>query len=91
MSLALSDDLNWHRGYRVAFYIQLFIALVSILSLPVWSRAQKAALREEKPRNITFRELLKIPGIKAQYSVFLSSCAMESVCLVWGSTFLVNA
>lgn len=91
MSLALSDDLNWRRGYRVAFYIQLFIALISILSLPVWNLVQKTAFREEKPRNITFTELLKIPGIKAQYCVFLSSCAIESVCLVWGSTFLVNA
>lgn len=91
MSLALSDDLNWRRGYRVAFFLQLCIALVSILSLPIWSRAQKAAMREEKTRNISFRELLKIPGIKAQYSVFFSSCAIESACLVWGSTFLVNA
>lgn len=91
MSLALSDDLNWRRGYQAAFYIQLFIALVTILSLPVWNRIQRTALYEEKPRNISFRELLKIPGIKAQYGVFLSSCAMESVCLVWGSTFLVNA
>lgn len=91
MSLALSDDLNWRRGYLVAFYIQLFIALVAILSLPVWNRVQKTASHEDNPRNITFRDLLKIPGIKAQYSIFLSSCAMESVCLVWGSTFLVNA
>ena len=91
MSLALSDDLNWRRGYRVAFFIQLCIALVAILSLPVWRWMQKTPFQEEPPRNITFRELLKIPGIKAQYSVFLTSCAMESVCLVWGSTFLVNA
>lgn len=38
MSLALSDDMNWRGGYRTVFFIQLCIAILSIVSLPLWKK-----------------------------------------------------
>ena len=41
MSLALSDNMNWRGGYRTVFFIQLCIALLSIVSLPLWKKAKQ--------------------------------------------------
>ncbi len=91
MSLALSEDLNWRRGYRIVFFIQLTIAIITILALPLWNKVQAITKEEEKPRDIKFRELFKMSTVRAQYGIFIGSCAIEAICLVWGSTFLVNA
>ena len=92
MSLALSDSSNWRRGYRVVFFIQLAIAVIIILALPLWGKV-KGPDHEDMPapRSIRFIDLIRIPGVGAQYGVFIGSCAIESVCLVWGSTYLAGA
>ena len=38
MSLALSDNMNWRGGYRTVFFIQLTIAALSVISLPIWEK-----------------------------------------------------
>ncbi|WP_426349759.1 MFS transporter [Alloiococcus sp. CFN-8] len=91
MSLALSEDLNWRRGYRTVFFIQLTIAIITILALPLWNKVQAITKEEDKPRDIKFIELFKMATVRAQYGIFIGSCAIEAICLVWGSTFLVNA
>jgi len=92
LSLVISSDAGWRGGYRIAFFIQLFISLVMFISLPVWHKAHgKAQSQEErKPKVLTFKELLQLPGIKAVWCIFLCSCAIEFICGSWGSTFLVE-
>ena len=36
-------------------------------------------------------DLLKIPIARASLVIYFGSCAIESICLAWGSTFLVNS
>ena len=91
MSLALSDNLNWRSGYKTVFLIQLTIAIICILALPLWNKVQAITMEEETPRSIRFIELIKMPTVRAQYGIFIGSCAIESICLVWGSTFLVDS
>ncbi len=92
LSLVISSDIGWRGGYRIAFFIQLFISLVMFLSLPVWHKAhgKTHTSEERKPKVLTFKELLKLPGIKAVWCIFLCSCAIEFICGSWGSTFLVE-
>ena len=93
MSLALSQQNDWRNGYRTMFYFQFAIAVMTILSLPLWKRVhnQKQKLEEESPRTLSTKEIFKIKGTKPFFGVLIFSCAIESVCLVWGSTFLVDA
>ena len=42
MSLALAGG-DWHGGYRVAGMVQMGVAILSILSLPLWGKAAKMA------------------------------------------------
>ena len=47
MSMALADHMNWQKGYRTAFMIQLVIAALSLLSLPLWGKLKRDQVDEE--------------------------------------------
>ena len=91
MSRLLSTDAGWRGGYRGAFFIQLGIAAVLFLTLPLWKKvAGKEEQEEENIKVLSLRELTKIPGVVNMWVLFLASCAIESTTNGWGSTFLVE-
>lgn len=92
MSLALGEENDWRRGYRIAFFIQLAIALITIFSLPLWKKIKDAAPEKESGpvRTLKFRELAAMPAVRAVWLVFIGSCAIEYTCNTWGSTYLVD-
>ncbi len=92
MSFALRGDDGWHSGYRTMFFFQLAIAAVTFLSLPLWKKVkEEKAAEETQERVVKNRDILKMPTARASIMVFMASCAIEAVCLGWGSTFLVNS
>ncbi len=96
MSLALEGG-TWQGGYRLAATVQTGIALLAILSLPLWKRvwkihgARTAEGEEVHDRILSLREMLTDPSMVLAGMVFFLSCAIEAVCSSWGSTFLVEA
>lgn len=93
MSVALSDSNNWRRGYLIMFAVQSAIALLLIVTLPVWKKVKSSAESEEETEQtsaLTMRQTLKMKYTKPSIGIFMGSCAIESLCLVWGSTFLVH-
>lgn len=96
MSLALSDNAAWRTGYRYAFYIQAVITAVTICALPLWKKIndknaeELPAAQEEEMIVLPYRRMLKNPVIVVSCIIFMSSCAMESLCNIWGATYLVN-
>lgn len=92
MSLALSDNNDWRNGYRIMFYLQLAISIITIVSLPLWQKVGgKQEQEEQTPRTLTLSQILKTKGTKSVFGIFMFSCSIESICLVWGSTFLVHS
>lgn len=91
MSLALSKSNNWQGGYRTMFFFQLALTIICFLSLPVWKKVKEQKADEEEIRVVSIPELLRIPIARASLVIYFGSCAIESVCLAWGSTFLVNS
>ena len=93
MSFALSGDNGWRGGYRLVSYFQLSIALITIVSLPLWKKCSKIhTIMEagEPPKTLSIKEILKLKGIKTVLIAFFTSCAIEFVCGIWGSTYLVE-
>lgn len=88
MSLALSERMNWRGGYRTVFYIQLIIAALSVLSLPLWKKVRTAQHEEEEIHALPLIEMIKRKKIWASCGVFAGISALESTCLIWGSTYL---
>lgn len=91
MFCALSESMNWKGGYRTVFCFQIAIATLSILSLLLWEKIKERRQREEMVQVLPLYELFKRKKIWASCGVFVGICALESTCLVWGSTYLSEA
>ena len=91
MSLALKNSNNWQGGYRIMFFFQLALTVMCFLSIPIWKKVKEQKATEDETRVVSISQLLKIPIARASLVIYFGSCAVESVCLAWGSTFLVNS
>lgn len=91
MSLMLSATGNWRQGYQTVFWVQLGIAIMTIISIPLWKKVNSTdSYEEENALVIGIIDLLKDLKVRRVCLVFLGSCAIEYTCGVWGSTFLVT-
>lgn len=91
MSIALSNSNNWQGGYRTMFFFQLVLTIICFISLPVWKKVKEQKAEEEETKVVSIKQILKIPIARSSLVIYFGSCAIESVCLAWGSTFLVNS
>ena len=91
MSFALKQSNNWQGGYRTMFFFQLALTIMCFISIPIWRKVKEQKAEEEETRVAPIRELLSIPIARTSLVIYFGSCAIESVCLAWGSTFLVNS
>lgn len=91
MARLLATDAGWRGAYRVAFFLQLGIALILFATLFLWKKSGSENSQEEIPvKVLTIPELARIPGVKVTWLLFIASCAIESATNSWGSTFLVE-
>ena len=91
MSFAIGEG-DWRGGYKTMFVIQFSIALLVLVTLPVWKKVkQQKNLPEVKQKTLSIPKALKISGVKPTLIMFMASCAIEAICLVFGSTYLVEA
>lgn len=90
MSLAMGDG-NWHDGYRNMFYIQFSIAILILITLPVWKKVREDKAKPEvKQQTLSIPKALAIPRFKPTLLVFIASVAIEAICLIWSCTYLVE-
>ncbi len=90
MSYALSN-IGWRGGYRYAFYVQLGIAILLIVSVPLWKKSSSAEeTEEEKGVNLTLLQMAKKSEVRLVWLIMLVTNAIEYACGVWGSTYLVE-
>ena len=92
MSMALSKS-SWHEGYGFVSAIQLGIAVITVVTLPVWKKAHPDAKHGDGGSRVTlgFLSLLRDRKVRMACCVFLGSCGLEYTCGVWGSTYLVRS
>ena len=87
MGYALSTS-TWNNGYRIVGFVQLGIALLLLITLPVW-KINEAPTREEK-KNISILSALKIKGVPFLLIGFFAYCAAEQTAMQWASTYFVE-
>lgn len=91
MSLAIGDG-NWRGGFRTMFFIQLSIALLVFVTLPVWKKVKEKKVEPEiVQKTVSIKKAISMPKVKPTLLIFIGSCAIESICLVYGATFLVES
>lgn len=92
VSLVINGKYGWRGGYRSAFVVQLAITFLLFISLPLWKKVHgiEKKVEESKSGRLSFKSILKIPGVKMMCGLFILSCGIEYTCGGWGSTFLVE-
>lgn len=87
MSYSLTNA-TWHMGYRTIGFVQLGIAVLLLLTLPVWKVNPPKADTSSQAKGLA--GALKIKGVPALLLGFLAYCAAEATSMSWASTYLVE-
>ena len=85
------ESVGWRGGYRYAFYVQSAIAILLIISLPMWKKSSsEEQAEEEKGVTLTLLQMAKNRDVQKVWVIMLMTNAIEYACGVWGSTYLVE-
>ena len=91
LAKTMSAESGWSKGYFIAFIIQLSIAILLFVALPLWKKQGGSDTTEEEPVEVlSLKEIVNTKGVKSMWLLFFFSCAIECTCGAWGSTFLVE-
>lgn len=91
MSYALTHSV-WQNGYRMVALVQLAIAVILLVTLPVWKVNRESEQQtEQEARVIGIRGVFQIKGVPQLLLGFFSYCALESTLILWASSYLVGA
>ena len=102
MSISLKGSGLWRSGYRTISLFQLSLALILLLSLSVWKKADKqktlssesetppAASGNIKPEGRS-GTVFGTPGVAYAFAVMMSYVSVEASIGLWGSSFLIQA
>ena len=92
MANALQQTESWRGGYAQIGTLQVGLAFVLLISLPLWHRHQK-----EQPQaaithtdTLSAKELRSTPGLSFALLTFLLYCAVEMSVGLWGSSYLIQ-
>ena len=90
MSLMLKNA-GWRQGYHVLFAIQMGIALMLLLSLPLWKKMEEKQPQEEEMEILSLKQILQLKGAPLSLLVYVGSCGIEAIVLSYGTTFLTKS
>ncbi len=88
MGLALKYA-HWNQGYQWTAYIQIFILIVCVFSLPLWKINQKEGI-EEHIESKSIKDAIKMPAVLLTLVAFFAYCAGEVTCFLWVPTYFDN-
>ena len=89
MGHALTNS-TWNHGYRTVALIQLGIALLLLVTLPVWKANRSKVEAEGSSNRIGLTGVLKIRGVPYLLFGFFAYCAAEATTMFWASTYMVE-
>ncbi len=89
MSYTLTDS-GWQAGYRIIALVQLGIAIILLLTLPLWKVNQTTAEASAEEKSLGIVDALKIKGVPFLLLGFFAYCAAEATAMGWASTYFVH-
>ncbi|MBC7960468.1 MAG: MFS transporter [Vallitaleaceae bacterium] len=95
MANALGGGLSWRSGYLRVGMIQLVLAFLLLVSLPLWKKHSKLSptaphIDAQNMEKTPAKRPLKIKGVPYALASFVFYCAAEASVGLWGSSYLVE-
>jgi fucose permease len=87
MSVFLTRGQPWTSGYRTIGIIQSVMAILLLLSLPVWKKSGNDG-EEKKAAKLTFKQILALPGASSILVAFFCYCALETTTGLWAASYI---
>ncbi|MBQ7226295.1 MAG: MFS transporter [Clostridia bacterium] len=91
MGSALTNGLDWSDGYIIASIIQIVIAGILFISLPVWKKPMTDTtqeMSEEQKKPLRLKDVISLKGAWAVMITFFCYCAVEAIASLWASTYI---
>lgn len=97
MASFLTDSPEWRKGFLTVAIIQAFLALILLVTLPIWSKLAKTVHAEKKTETAAIQheqnnklKAFKLKGFKSTVFAFMFYCAVEATVGLWGASYFVN-
>lgn len=89
MSFALTRNLGWQSGYRFVGFLQMFLVLILVFSLPLWQRKSREGPDMTTSVPLGLKGALRLPGVRLVLIAFFAYCGLEMTAGLWASSYLV--
>ena len=80
---------RWNEGYRWTAYLQTFILIVVVLSLPLWKKNEGTA-GERASNGAGIAETIRVAGVVPTLIDFFAYCAGEATCFLWVPSYFAG-
>ncbi|MBP1043813.1 MFS transporter [Vagococcus sp. BWB3-3] len=90
MSQVLSQDRSWRVGYLVVAVIQFILAIVLLMTLPMWRGKEQKKTAEQQERALTLSFLIKMKKVRLALYAFFLYIGVEATMGLWSSSYLIN-
>ena len=89
------EKSTWRTGYRAIFFLQLIIAMIIIVTLPMWKKVKHRSIASETEaaasKNLSYIKMAKMSEIRLDWLMCVAINAVEGVAGIWGSSYLIYA
>ncbi|MBO4733241.1 MAG: MFS transporter [Clostridia bacterium] len=87
------ENSGWRIGYRYIFIVQIVIALLIFISIPIWKSDKTSAEKSEETgqQKLSIIKMLRMPAIRTLWCAIFTTNAIEFAVGYWLSTYLVKA
>lgn len=89
MGFVLTAGNHWSLGYRYVGILQILLAAVILLSLPMWKNRQSAGGEKAGAKPLPLSQVVRIRGAREVMITFFCYCALEQTAMLWSSSYLV--
>lgn len=90
MSYTLRKNLGWHSGYKTVSLIQIVLAVIIFISLPIWKKTIFKQNNDLNPKALSLKQIIKLKGASNILIAFFCYCAVESTAGLWATSYMVN-
>ncbi len=91
LGVVLTNGLRWNLGYWIIAGLQIVLAIVLFVTLPIWNKQadKEEEKAEEKQKPLSLFQVLKLPAAKGVMTGFFCYCSLEATAGLWAASYMV--